>query len=391
MVIDGTVQQSGERLRVTVQVIKVRGEIVLWSGKFDGRLLDLFTLQDSISEQLAKALISLVGGAEQSNVKRHSTENVEAYQHYIKGRFFWDKRTESDLQKSIHHFESAIHLDPDYALAHAGVADAYSILAEYLFLSPAEAFPASKAAAERSVEIDYSLAEGHASLAEVKFFYERDWTAAEEEFKLAIELNQNNAVTRHLYAWFLLTQEKLDEASEEFRKARDLDPLSLVYSTTVGLPFYYKRQYNRAIKLYQDTLEMKPGYQLANYYLGCALLHKGDFSDALEAFKKAYKAEDLQQITALTGFTYAAMGKREAAVKELKKLKALSKERYISPYNIALIHSGLGEVNEAFEWLERAYREGAAWLAFLKIDPGFDRLRADSRFADLLQRAGFDT
>jgi DNA-binding winged helix-turn-helix (wHTH) protein/tetratricopeptide (TPR) repeat protein len=391
LVVDGTVQQAGECIRVTVQLIRVRGEIALWSGKFDAKLSDLFVLQDSISEQVAKVLVSIVGGIKQSYMKRRSTESVEAYQHYIKGRFFWDKRTEEDLRKSIQYFQSAIDLDPDYALAHAGMADSYSILAEYLFLPPADAFRKATAAAEHAVKVDYKLAEAHSSLAEVKFFYERDWVSAEEEFKLAIELDPNNAVTRHMYAWFLLTQEKLDEASEEFRRARELDPLSLVYSTTIGLPFYYKRQYNRAIKLYRDVLEMNPDYKIANYYLGSALLHKGDFSDARVAFRNAYKAEQLQQITALMGFTYAVMGKRDAAIKELKKLKALSKARYISPYNIALIYSGLGEVNEALGWLERAYKEGAAWLVFLKIDPGFDRLRSESRFTDLLTRVGFDS
>ena len=389
LVIDGTLQQAGDRMRVIVQIIRVRGELVLWSGKFDGKVSDLFVFQDSISQEVAKVLVSIVGGREQTNVKRHSTESVEAYQHYIKGRFFWDKRTEDDFRKSIQYYESAIALDPDYALAHAGLADSYSILAEYLFLSPHEAFKKSLAAAERAVQVDYKLAEAHASLAEVRFFYERNWSAAEEEFRLAIELNPNNAVTRHSYAWFLLTQEKLDEASDEFRRARELDPLSLVYSTTIGLPFYYKHQYNRAIKLYRDTLEMNPHYKLASYYLGSALLHKGDFSEALVHFKKAYKAEELQQITALIGFTYAVMGKREAALTEMKKLKALSKQRYVSPYNIALIYAGLGDL-EAFVWLERAYKEGDTWLVFLKIDPGFDQLRSESRFKDLLKRVGFD-
>jgi DNA-binding winged helix-turn-helix (wHTH) protein/tetratricopeptide (TPR) repeat protein len=390
VVIDGTVQQSNERIRVTVQLIRVRGEIVLWSGKFDGRLSDLFALQDSIAEQVIKVLVSIAGGVKQNNVKRRSTESVEAYQHYIKGRFFWDKRTEDDLQKSIQYFQAAIDLDPDYALPYTGIADSYSILAEYLFLPPAEAFRKATAAAERAVQADHKLAEAHSSLAEARFFGERDWVSAEAEFKLAIELDPNNAVTRHMYAWFLLTQEKLDEASEEFRRAREIDPLSLVYSTTIGLPFYYRRQYNRAIKLCHDVLEMNPDYKIANYYLGSALLHKGDFSEALVAFKKAYKAEQLQQITALMGFTYAVMGKREAAMKELKKLQALSKERYVSPYNIALIYSGLREINQALKWLEKAYAEGAAWLVFLKIDPGFDRLRSEPRFMDLLKRVGFD-
>lgn len=390
MVLDGTLQRSGNRVRVTVQLIKLHGERILWSQKFDGKFSDLFALQDLIADEVAKVLVSIDGGPEQErHPRKHTTDSVEAYQHYIKGRFFCDKRTGSSLRKSIEYFERAIDIDPDYALAYAGVADSYSMLAEYLFLPPTGTFRKAKAAAERAVEIGYELAETHSSLAEVKFFYERDWPAAEKEFKLAIELNPNHAVTRHMFAWFLLTQKRLDEAAEQFKRARELDPLSLLYSTTVGLPFYYKRQYNRAIKLYRDTLEMNPHFTHASYYLGSALLHKGDYAAALEQFKAAYRAEDLEQITALVGFTYAAMGDRRAAVKELEKLKALSNQKYVSPYNIALVYAGLGDVTHALEWLEIACKEGAAWLVFLKIDPGFDKLRSNPKFIKILERVGF--
>ncbi|HJQ31239.1 MAG TPA: tetratricopeptide repeat protein [Pyrinomonadaceae bacterium] len=390
VVLDGTMQHSGERVRVTVQLVGVAGGRVLWSGKFDGQFSDLFALQDSISAQVARALALRLAGEGQPGLLRRPTESVEAYQYYVKGRFFWDKRTEATLRKSIEYFRRATELDPDYALAHAGLADSYSLLGEYLFIPPQEAFVRAKAAALRALEIDAGLADAHVSLAEVLFFYERDWEAAEDEFQRAFELNPNHAVARHMYAWFLLTQERSDEAAEEFRRARALDPMSLIYNTAVGMPFYYERQYNRAAKIYRDALEMDQNFTFANYYLGSALLHKGDREEALAEFRKVREdGHVIPQASALIGYTYAVMGRRDAARDELKKLSALSSRRYVSPYNFALVYSGLGEVERVYEWLDRAYREHANWLVFLNIDPGFDHLRSSPRFTRFLERLGF--
>jgi DNA-binding winged helix-turn-helix (wHTH) protein/Tfp pilus assembly protein PilF len=391
VVLDGTLQHSGEWMQATVQLIGLGSGRILWADKYNEQVSDPFALQDKISEQVAKALISKLGKTEQRTLNKPSSKSIEAYAHYIKGRFFWNKRTEAGLKKSIEYFERATAIDPDYALAYTGIADSYSLLAEYLFLPPKEAFERALSAARRAVEIDSALAEAHASLAEVRFFYKRDWSGAEEEFKKAIALNPNCAAARHLFGWFLLTQERFDEALKEFERAQNIDPLSLVYNTALGQPFFYKRQYDRAIRLYKETIEMDQNFTIAHYYLGTALLHKRDYEGALSEYKKVKEVEYIEQGITLVGYTLAVMGRREDALWELEKLKALSTCGYVSPFNIALLYAGLGDVERAFEWLERALNEEAAWLVFLKIEPGFANLRSDPRFTQLLVRAGFES
>lgn len=388
-VLDGTVLQSADRTRVTWQLIRLHDGVVLCSGKLDEQYSDVFTLQDSIAEHIAKELILNLGGTNQRSASQHYTDSADAYQHYIKGRFFWDQRTASGLQKSIEYFQRAISIDPDYAIAHSGLADSYSFLGEFLYSNPVDVSLQVKLAAERAVSVGYTLAETHASLAEYRFVYERNWAGSEEEFKLALKLDPNHAATRHLFGWLLLTQQRYSEAANEFNLARDLDRLSLVYNTAVGLPFLYERQYHRAIRQFKQTLEMNQGHIIANYHLGLALLFKGDYEEALAAFAKVYVAEYTPHLTALIGYTYAVSGERRAALRELRRLQALSTKTYVSPVSLAVVYSGLGEIDKALDCLEKAYWERTAWVIFLNIEPAFDRLRSHYRFTDLLGRLGF--
>jgi DNA-binding winged helix-turn-helix (wHTH) protein/tetratricopeptide (TPR) repeat protein len=387
--LDGTIQQVGGRIRVSVQLVRVSNGGTLWADKFDEEFSHIFAMQDSISEQVIRALPLKLSDIEQKQLTKHYTENIEAYQFYTFGRYFWEKRAEKGYTKSIEYYQQAIRVDPDYALAHAGLADAYNCLGEYLYLPPEKSFPLAKGAAMKALELDGTLAEAHVSLAEVKMFYEWDWKEAEREFQLALRMNPNYAAAYHMYAWFLLTTERFDESLVVIKRARELDPLSLTLATALGLPFYYKRQYDRAIEQYQMTVEVEPNFTLARYYLGSALAQKGMYDEAIAEFKMVAPLEYIPQVLALLGHAYAASGKKQEALVILDRLRELSKQRYVSPYNFAIVYAGLGAVGQAFKWLEKAYEEHSAWLVFLKIEPIFDRLRRDSRFTDILRRVGF--
>lgn len=385
-VLDGMVQRVGPRIRVSVQLIRVDSQETLWGDHFEEEFVDLFALQDSISEQVARLLMPELTREERDQLLKNQTDNVEAYALYIKGRFFWDQRTEIGLQKGLESAQEMIRLDPDFAMAHVGLADSYNLMGEYLHLAPRECFPKARLAAAEALRIDPTLGEAHASLAEIAFFFDWDWTKAEQEYLNAIRLNPHYASAHHWYAWFLITQGRFDEARASLGRARAVDPGSLTINTIMGMPDFYERQYDRAISQYQRILQLDPHFPQVHYYLGAALIHKGLHQEAIATFKRIASTEYSQQTIALLGYTYGVMGERSLALETLNELNALSNQRYVSSYLKATVYAGLGDIDETFAQLEKALTERASWLVFLKVSPLFDHLRNDNRFTDLLRR-----
>jgi tetratricopeptide (TPR) repeat protein len=314
------------------------------------------------------------------------TDNFEAYQLYVKGHFFWDKRTEEGIKKSIEYFEQAIKLDPSYALAYAGLAVSYVTTAYREMVPPAEASSRAEAAARKALEIDEQLGQAHSALG-VLHFRNLDWPEGVREFQRAIDLNPSYSTAHMWYSYYLMALGRFDEAVAEAKRAQELDPLSLIINTQTGTPFFYMRKYDRAIEQYQKALEMDPQFPPARYWLGRAYTQKGAYSEAIEGLRPTVAANPrLRAYITPLAYAYAVSGQRSEAVKLLDELREQANQRSISAYYIALIYAGLGEKDLAFVWLEKAYEENADGIIFLKVEPGFDGLRSDSRFHDLLRR-----
>ena len=387
-VMEGSVQRVGERIRVTVQLVSVPDGAPLWAEKFDEQFTNIFAVQDRISEQVARALTLSLSSSEKEMLSKRYTANSEAYQLYLKGRYFSDKRTEEGLKRGLEHFQQAIDLDSNYALAYAGLADSYILLAMYGALSPKESLPRAKAMATKALEIDEELAEAHMSLAFARMTNDRDWSGAEVDFKRAIELNPNHATAHHWYAEYLASVTRHDEAIAEIERAQELDPVSLIVHTEVGRHFYYARQYDRAIEQLRKAVEMDPNFARAHQYLGRTYVKKGMYEEAVAECQKAWQLDNTPRTLGFLGYAYAVSGKRAAAQKVIEELKGESKRRYVSPYWITVVYAGLGDTDGALEWLEKLYEERSGFLIFLKVEPIFDSLRSDPRFTDLLRRAG---
>lgn len=353
-------------------------------------LQDVFAIQSDIAQQVAEALKVRLLMGEKGQIEKKATENLEAYTLYLKGRYFWNKRTEADINKAILYFEQAIKIDSTYALAYSGLADSYSLLANGGYLSSKEACPRAKAAAIKAVEIDDTLAEAHASLAFIKMAYDWDWLVAEREFKRAIELNPSYAIAHQFYARYLSGVGRHDEAIAEIKRAEELDPLSLPISAGVGQTFLKARQYDQAIEQLRKTQEMDPNFANGHYFLGWAYLRKGMSEQAIAELQKAItlSADSLPAAAALVR-AYAKLGKRNEAQKRLDEVIELSKNsRHAQSYYIAAMYAELGEKDQAFAWLQKAYDERDDFLLVIRVDPSFDGLRSDPRFAALLKKVG---
>ncbi len=390
-VLEGSVRKSGNRLRITVQLINVEDGYQVWSERYEQTIEDVFTIQDEITMAIVEKLkVKLLGGEKAKLMKRH-TENVEAYNLYLKGRFYWNKRVEEEVKKGISYFQQAIEKDPAYAAAYAGLADCYNVLGFYSALPSTEAFPRAKAAALKAMEIDDTLAEAHTSLAYARLYYDWDWSDAEKEFKRATELNPAYPTAHHWYAEYLAAMGRLNEAIAEKKKACQLDPLSMVINTTVGWMFYFARQYDQAIEQIKKALEINPNFVPAHFWLGQAFEQKGMFQEAIAEFQKAITLSKGSTYTvAALAHAYAVAGERVEAQKLLDQLKKLSRRRYVSSYDIAEVHIGLGNKNLAFEWFQKAFDERARALIFLKVEPRLDIVRADPRFIALLKKMNLE-
>jgi len=383
-VVEGTVQKSGERVRVTVQLVNVQDRNPVWAKSFDENITDIFSLQDTISEQIAQTMMVKLTGDEQRQLRKRDTVSVAAYQEYLRGRYFWNRRTQEGLIKSRDYFQQAIKLDQNYAQAYAGLADAYTLLVLYRVdsVTPDDAVQGAKAAAVRALEIDDTLAETHASLGMIKSRYDHDAAGAETEFRRAITLNPNYATGHHWYSEFLALTGREPEAMTEIRIAQELDPLSPVINTTLGERLYYARRYDEAITQLRRTLDMTPDFVSAHYILGLALEQAGKFEEAIAELQTATGAmESNANLAASLGHTYALAGQQAKARKILHELLA---QKTCEPYEIAMVYQGLGDRQQALGWLNKIKEREGEMRMLLRLDPRLDSLRSEPQFKELL-------
>lgn len=388
-VLDGSIQKSANKIRVTVRLMKVADGRQLWTETFDEKFTDIFAVQDRVSERVVGLLAVKLSGQEQSLLAKRYTDDAEAYDFYLKGRYHLNRLTDDGFMKGRDYFQQAIDKDPNYALAYAGLADAYNALSGWNALPPKEGFPKAKAAALKALEMDDQLAEAHTALGNVKLLYDWEWSSAESEFKRAVEINPSHSDTRQMYGYYLSAMGRFDEALAEMRRAQELDPLSLAKIAGIGDVLYQHRYYDLAREQYQKALEMDPNSGFAHWALGNVYVHKGMYEEAIAEYQKAIPLSgNSPDEPASLGYAYALSGKSREARQVIEELKERSKRSYISPTIIASIYTGLGEKDQAFAWLDKAYSGRDFILVFLKVEPMFDGLRSDPRFARLLQRVG---
>jgi TolB-like protein len=387
-VVEGSMWKDGERVRVIVQLVDTADGRVLWAGEpFDREMRDIFSLQDEIARKVVSGLRLKLGG--EGQLTKEGTNNVEAYQLYLRGRYHWDKLTSQELEKSIGYFQQAIKLDPDYALAYAGLADSYTRLAIVGRLRPTDVMPEAKAAIVRALEIDDSLAEAHATLGFIRYIYDWEWAGAEQEFKRAIELNPNSSFSRHQYSYYLSDTGRFDESFTQIQRAIELDPLSTFITKDGGQIFYLARRYDQAIEYLQKALDLDPHFGSAYFWLERCYKAMGLHDQAIEMeFRKMAIREYSPEEIAAHRAAYAASGWKGFWRKRLELMERGAKQRHVEPYYFAAIYARLGEKEQSLGWLEKAYKERSLWLTSLNNEPLFDDLRSEPRFQDLVRRIG---
>jgi serine/threonine-protein kinase len=383
----GRVFQRDDALVIKAELVDASDGSHLWGGQFTREMKDIFAIEEEISQEITERLRLKLTGAQKKQLAQRYTENTEAYQLYLKGRYHWNKRTQEGITKGVEFFDKAIALDPNYALAYAGLADCYNLLASYSTMSPRTAFLRAKATAMRALKLDPNLAEANASLAHIRFWYEWDWLGAERDFKKSLELNPSYGTAHLWYALYLIAMERVDEAIAEVKLAQELDPLSLVINLNVSRVLYFARAYDQAAEHCLKTLDMYPGFFLAHRRLGQIYERKQMYEEALAEFEKALTREAANSETiSVKGYTLASAGRTNEAERALEELKELSKQIYVSPYSLSRVLFGLGRYDEAFEYLEKTYQERHGILVYLKVEPLFDDLRSDPRLISLLER-----
>lgn len=390
-VLDGRIQREGDRIRLTVQLTRVRDGVQLWGEAFDERFTeDFFTLEDEFSDRVARSICLKLTGEQTGQLAKLSTKNTEAYQAYIRGRYFWNRRTETALTTGLRYFQQAVRLDPNFAEAYAGVADSYALLGLYGFLPPKEAFPPAEGAAKKALDMNDDLAEAHATLGFVYFYYDWNGLAAEKEFRRALDSNPNYAMAHSWNGQDLATMDRMSEALAETELAQQDDPLSLIVSSNAGLILCLAGRYEQAIETLSKALEIDPTFPRAHFRLGNVYEQKGMPGKAISEFEEAVRLSggDSSYQGAL-GHAYATAGNVEQARRILDHLKKRSRRQYVPAYAIALIYAGLKEKDQAFEWLDKAYNDRSASMALLKVDPALNSLHSDIRFTELARRVKF--
>jgi TolB-like protein/DNA-binding winged helix-turn-helix (wHTH) protein/Tfp pilus assembly protein PilF len=391
-VVEGTVLRVGNRVRITAELVQVSTDHHLWADTYESPIGDVLALQNRVSSAIVDEIRINLTKEDKERLAMKPAVGPEAYEDYLKGRYYWNKRSGEGFAKAIGYFEEATRRDPQYALAYAGLADCYGIIGATIYgnLPASEAAPKAKAAAVRALEIDPSLAEAETSLATAKFNYDWDWTGAEEGFKRALQLDPSYATAYQRYSLYLIAIGRFDESFDQIKKARDLEPLSISINASFGWRLYLAREYERSIAQLRDTLEMDPSYEWAHLILGQAYEQKGEYNLALEELQEAVELSHSSplMISALA-HAYAASGNHPDALKLLAQLEALSKKQYVSPFYVAIVYLGLGKNELAMNWLEKAYDDRSNGLVFLKVEPELDPLRSDPRFGALLRKLNF--
>jgi len=386
-ILTGRVVHRGDNLLISAELVNASDKTQIWGDQYNRKLADILTVQDEIAKRISETLRLRLSGEQQQRLTKRYSDNVDAYQDYLKGRFYSAKSTESGLKKSIEYFNQAIEKDPNYALAWAGLANGYWEDSD-IHISPHDAMPKAKQAALKALAIDDTLAEAHGALAIELTAYDWDWANAEKEFKRAIELNPDYPTAHAQYGWYLSLMGRSEEAIAELKRATELDPLSTNANGILGLAYGWARRNDEAVAQLQKTLELDPEAWLEMTYLGWVHIGEGKFSEAITVLQRAKQIDANQYVLGALGESYALSGNRTEALAVLAQLKEMSKERYVSPHCIAMIYAGLGDKDQAFEWLNKAFEVRSEHLTWLKVDTRMNPLRSDPRFAEMMRRVG---
>src|ERR1043166_501470 len=385
----GRVQQIGTQLVISAELVDARDGARIWGDQYRRQLSDIFSLQAELASEISEKLRLRLSREQKERVTKRFTESTEAYQLYLRGRYCWSKRTDEALRKGVDYFSKAIAKDPNYALAHAGLADCLLLLGMFGTEHPSSVMPQAKVAALKAIEVDETLGEAYASLAQIKLIYDWDWQGAELDFQEAVRLSPTYSTAYHWHAEYREALGQIDEGLVELQQARDLDPLSLVIHTSLGMGFYFAGRHDDAIEHLERAIELEPGFFKAHLVLGLVYLRKFKHAEAIAELEKARQINENSWTLAGLGYAHALLGARAEAEKLLKRLAKLSRTQYVAAVTFAVIHAGFEEhVDQTLEWLQKAFEERAGLLVWLGVWPIFDHLRSHPRFADLLRRMG---
>jgi TolB-like protein/Tfp pilus assembly protein PilF len=396
-VLTGRLVKLEDSVIIKTELIKVEDGSQLWGAEYKSSLADIFSVQDEVSRKISQSLRLRLSGEDEEKLAKHYTKDAEAYQLYLKGRYFWNKRNEEGFRNGIDYFRRAEEKDPTFALAFSGLADSYALLCDIGVVRPVDEMPKAKAAAQKAVDADPELAEAYTSRAFVRLAYDWDWLGAQSDFQQALKLNPKYPTAHQWYASYLMQMGKFSLAKDEIEEAHKLDPLSPIISANTGLYSYYEKNYDDAIAKYQTTLQSDPDFWVARHYLALAYVQKGMHDQAIAELRKLIKApasgaipdqviEDESEASASLGFAYGMAGKQAEARAIISQLDALSKKRYVSPLYFAIVYAGLKDNAKAIEYLNKAFDARHPGLVLIRIEPMFDGLRGDERFKTLIKR-----
>jgi TolB-like protein/DNA-binding winged helix-turn-helix (wHTH) protein/Flp pilus assembly protein TadD len=390
--LEGSVRREGDRLRIAAQLIETRNETHRWAEAFERDADAILTVQRDIARAVAGRIELTLTPERQTQLARALTVDPDAYRAYLRGRYYWNKRTSEGFRKAIGEFNSSLAADPLFARAYAGLADAYYLLGFYTDMPFEEAMTSARSAAERALELDLNLAEAHTSLAVILAYFEWDFAGADREFRRALELDPSYPTGHHWYAIYLFDMARMDEAVREARRAVESDPLSVIITTDLALTYYHARRYEEAVAQAKRALELEPDFAVAHYTLGRAYAENGQYPEALTSLERAVALSDGNPLfMGELGRAYAAAGNPARTREILAELTAAADQRHVGPESFAVLHAALGEHDEAIAWLEQAYEHRSNFVISLKTVPSVDSLRGDPRFVELLRRAGLDS
>lgn len=388
-VVESSLRQSGDRLRMTTQLIRVKDQTHLWSRDYDRTLQDLMTLQDDFARSIASGIRVELAAATHQPLPGGYTANPDAYLAFLEGRFYWNQRSVGSLGRAIVHLKQATELDPNFALAYTGLADAYCSLGVIGDVAPGEVFPDARIAAEKALALDDSLAEAHTSAAYVKFSYDWDWSGAETEFRRAVALNPNYATAHQWYGQFLRLMGREQEAILEGQKSLNLDPRSLIINTESGLPYFYSGRYDEALQRFQRALELDSNFALAHHDIGWVLEAQGKYTQAIGEFERAVQISDVAALWSSLGHAYGMAGRGQDALRVLQRLREIGKLHYVAPSYDAVVYMGLGEYDKAMDFYEKSYAERNWAMIWFKVGHNLKPLHGMPRYEILLKRMNF--
>jgi TolB-like protein/Flp pilus assembly protein TadD len=385
-ILNGRVAQRGDDLTLSLELVDVRKDSVIWTEQYQRKTSDLVTLQGDIARDVSNKLKTKLSGAEETKLTRAGTSDTDAYQAYLKGRYYWNRRTSENLKKALEQFKAATDRDPNYALAYVGLADCYAVLTEYAGIPSTETLPQAKTFADRAIAIDDQLAEPHATLGQINTQLWR-WSEAEAEFKRAIELNPNYATAYHWYSIMLKNMGRMDEAATAIKRAQELDPLSMPIGANISMMYQFQNNHEASVKNSLKLIELDPTYGRAYEYLGLSYLKLGRNAEAVAALEKAVPLTNNQNVVVSElGYVYAATGKRTEALAVAKDLEAKYARKEAAGIDVASVYAPLGEKDKAFEWLEKDFQNRDGRLNTFRWEPQFESLMGDPRFKNLLKR-----